>query len=239
MSRTMSRTNTLQILSELAADPLWVGCRSYLSWLGLTPPPRNIVFQEVWWFSMHTRSRTMSRSTLCRSYLSWLQILSELAADPILSWLLIYPQYQHTVDPLWVAVDPIWVGCQFTTLPWDQYTVDPLWVGCGSYLSWLSINPLQINTLCILSELAVDPIWVGCWLNPQDQHTADPLWVGCRSYLSWLSIDPHSPPTTYLGWQLIDPPPLPSLPTCQLTELVVDWPPPIPTPPLPLQISSF
>ena len=159
---TPTHSELLQIFSEFAVnqplpgstlcvDPLWVGCRSYLSLLLISShPPRTWILSEL-------AVDQSPRSTHGGSSLSWLWILSELAVN-----------WPPRINTLWIlselAADPIWVGCQLT--PQDQHTVDPLWVGCGSYLRWLSANPPRINTLQILSELAVDPLWVGCQFTP-------------------------------------------------------------------------
>ena len=68
----------------------------------------------------------------------------------------------------------------------------------------------------ILSELAADPE-LTVDRPPQDQL--------CRSSLSWLC-------RSYLSCLSIDPPPLPFLPTYNLSGLAVDQPP-LPSPPSP------
>ena len=235
----------VQILSGLAADPLWVGC-----WL--IPP-----------WSKH-----------CRSSRSWLQILSELVVQSTpLRINTPDPLFELVVDPLWVgcrltppiktlqilswlARDPLQVVCW--SVPPRINTMQILFeLAADPLLSWLQIlselvvnrpPPHRVKTVQILSELVVDPLWVGCRLTPLIKTLyrsslgwlgilselfvdwrsppgltlyADPLWVGCRSSLSWLSIDP--PPRSTLcicslSWLRI------------LSELVVDGPP---SPPLP------
>ena len=177
--------NTVQILSELVVNPIWLGCwstsLSYLSWLLINHPRINTV-----------------------------QILSELAADPfwVGCWLTLYPQDQHCANPLQVgcrsylsclsidppriitlqilsklAVDPIWVGCQLTPSPHpsppspstdvnlSEFAVDqppspplPPHLHMSTSLSWLSINPLPsppsppTHVNLSLSLLSIDPL---------------------------------------------------------------------------------
>ena len=88
---------SLEIHSELAADPLWVGCRSSLSWLlidSLPSPPTDFNLSElaVNW------SPLPSPASLPTDF-----NFSELAVV----WPLL-PTYRF---------QPLWVGCWFTPLP--------------------------------------------------------------------------------------------------------------------------
>ena len=212
-------------INTLYADPLWVGCRSSLSWLSIAPPPDQHCGSSLsWlWILSGLSIAPPSQDQHCRS--------SELAADPLLiSCHLRPPGSTLFADPLWVGcrsslswllinppgstLDPLWVGFQLTPQG-STLCVDPLWVGCRSSLSWLSINPPPINTLS-RSSLS--------WLSINPPSPPSPTNF---NFLSWLSIYPPpslpspSSPTNFnfMSWLSIDPP-LPSLPPIDFNFLI-------------------
>ena len=154
--------NTVQILSELAADPIWLGCWSTPSpiWVGCwsTNPPR---INTVW-------------------------ILSELAVDPIWvgCWLTPYPQDQHCGNTLWVGCRPYLGWLLINPHPQDQHCKSSLsWLQCLSILSkssWILPNPCKVTSQ------------VDCWLSPQGSTLLEVMFAKLWSdFPSWLLIDPR------------------------------------------------